>query len=216
MADRLPFYERDLASFADDIITRQTRNSDGSWHAVLDCGLIPHLSDPDFSPYGYAATKEEAARRSAHAIRQDAKGIGKYAPHSVLVPGYDLSFRLMRHWDKKERFQRLGIDPNEMIHLARRTEDDLWKLEGRWPYTWESMKAFEFDFQLCLAEMTHAINEEGAGPSEAKAAAIDAARKALKDVGFQVHATEETWRILEERVDAHLSTLDIGTPQHAP
>jgi len=216
VADRVPFYDRDLSSFADDIITWQTRNGDGTWHAVLDCGMIRHLSDPDFSPHGYGSTREEAARKSAHAIRLDAKGIGKYAPHSVLVPGYDLSFRLMRHWDKKERFQRLGIDPNEMIHLARRTEDDLWKLGGRWPYTWESMRAFEFDFQLCLAEMTHTITEEGADPSEAKACTMDAARKALSDISFQAHATEETWRILEERIDAHLMALGIGMPQHAP
>lgn len=35
-------------------------------------------------------------------IRNDAKGIGKFAPHSALLPGYELHFVLMAHWAAKE------------------------------------------------------------------------------------------------------------------
>jgi hypothetical protein len=215
MTGRVPYYERDLASFADDIITRQARRSDGGWHAVLDCGIVSQVSDPDFSTHGYGSTRDEAASRCAHAIRQDALGIGKYAPHSVLKPGYDLSFRLMKHWDKKERFRSLGIDPNEMVRLARGLNQDLWKLQGEWLSTWQCTKAFEFGFQLCLAEMTHAVTSGEVDASEAKAKVLDGARKAFDDVRWRASASEETWSILEERVDAHLATLDIDSPQRA-
>lgn len=101
-----PYYERTLDSFADSIITRVHRNeSRTGWYACLDVGPESYVSDPDFSTY--AATRKEAIRLCAEAIRQDAKGIGKYAPHSLLVPGdYDLHFRLMKHWAKKESRRR--------------------------------------------------------------------------------------------------------------
>lgn len=99
--DRVPYYKRTLDSFADEIITSAIRSGDGRrWYAVIDVGPKRWVSDPDFSRCG--ATRQEAQRQCAQAIRNDARGIGKYAPHSLLRDGYDLHFRLMKHWAEKE------------------------------------------------------------------------------------------------------------------
>jgi hypothetical protein len=96
-----PYYERKPNSFADDIITKVSQGDNGLWYATLDTGPNRALSDPDFSTC--AETPEEATRRCAAAIRADAQGIGKYAPHGCLKPGsYDLHFRLMKWWAEKE------------------------------------------------------------------------------------------------------------------
>ncbi len=99
--DHPPFYKRTLESFADETITCARPSRDGQrWYAVIDVGPQGRVSDPDFS--NCAATETEARRRCAARIRADAKGIGKYSPHSLLKPGYDLHFRLMKHWAEKE------------------------------------------------------------------------------------------------------------------
>jgi hypothetical protein len=123
----------------------------------------------------------------------------------------------MKHWHKKERFQSVGVDPNEMVLLARRLEQDQWSLQGPWLRKWECTKAFEFDFQLCLAEMTHAIIEEGVDELEAKATTLEAARKAFQELNWQTSAANETWSILEERVDARLAEVTLpafGSKSH--
>ena len=94
-----PFYERDLDSFDDEIITAVRCGENGLWYATLDVGSKSYVSDPDFSTC--SQTREEAISACARRIRSNAKGIGS-VPHGLLVPGYDLHFRLMKHWNSKE------------------------------------------------------------------------------------------------------------------
>ena len=201
-----PFYKRDLASFADEIITRQTER-DGRWHAVLDCGFNDYVSDPDFAPHGYGKTRQEAAERCASAIRLDAQGIGKFAPHSVLVPGYDLHFRLMKHWSEKERFQRVGVDPNEMVLLARGLDQDTWNLKASWLEMWKNTRKLEFKFQLALAEMTHGLVEHGVDPLEARSAMLEQMKVVLDEIGRHARTTAVTLAVMEQRLNAQLIEL---------
>jgi hypothetical protein len=130
----VPFYERTLDSFADDIITRvrQEEPREGretGWYAVIDFGVVSQVSDPDFS--GYGATREEAIRRTAKSIRNDAAGIGKYAPHSCFRDGYDLRWRLMKHWDVKERLALAGVDyPSIRQACHDASGDDRWQVQS--------------------------------------------------------------------------------------
>jgi hypothetical protein len=98
----LPFWERDLDSFSDEIITRtlppNPNDPSSCWYAVLDIGPERWPSDPDFSTG--AATREEAVAKCARKIRDDQLGIGKFAPHKL-----DL-WRLRKHWASKESSAR--------------------------------------------------------------------------------------------------------------
>jgi len=210
MSERTPFYRRTLDSFGDEIITRQSEREGGGWHAVLDCGIDSQVSDPDFSPWGYGATREEAARNCAAAIRKDAQGMGKFAPHSVLVPGYDLHFRLMRHWDKKERLLAAGVDPNVAIEAAcGREAYGIWKFKGRGLTVLRSNEMLEFDFLLHSAEMVHAVRELGAEADTAKAAAFEALKETIEPGGicWNARTSEDTWRVLDERLGEALDSV---------
>ena len=207
--DRIPFYKRTLDSFADHIITRQRQRKDGNWHAVLDCSFDDQVSDPDFGPDGYGASREQAAERCAHAIRQDAIGIGKFAPHSVLEDGYDLHFRLMRHWEKKERLEAAGVD---LVEATARADDafSVWKLDGEWLNKVKQTRTFDFDVQLAIAEMMVQIREdETLDPVEAKTKAVAEFKdKFANEVSWRVRATDETWAELDRQFDDAILTLD--------
>ncbi|WP_315921507.1 hypothetical protein [Mesorhizobium sp. SP-1A] len=207
--ERTPFYKRTLDSFADHIITRQRQRKDGNWHAVLDCSFDDQVSDPDFSPYGYGATREQAAERCAHAIRQDAIGIGKFAPHSVLKDGYDLHFRLMRHWEKKERLEAAGVD---LVEATSRAHDAfaVWNLNGEWLNKVKQTRTFDFDVQLAIAEMMVQLREYASlDPDEAKIKAVTEFKaKFANEVGWRVRATDETWAELDRQFDEAIQTLD--------
>jgi len=119
MTDK-PFYQRSLDSFADHIICRVRQGENGLFYAVLDLGPEPYVSEPDFSTC--AETASEAVKQCAIKIRNDAVGIGKYAPHSVLQ-GYDLHWRLAKHWDEKETQCLQSHDPAEQtVHKGGRDE----------------------------------------------------------------------------------------------
>lgn len=207
--DRIPYYERTLDSFANHIITRQRQRKDGNWHAVLDCSFDGSVSDPDFSPYGYGATREQAAERCAHAIRQDAIGVGKFAPHSVLKDGYDLHFRLMRHWEKKERLEAAGVD---LVEATARADDAfaVWKLDGEWLNKVKQTRTFDFDVQLAIAEMMVQLREDASRDvDEAKSRAVAEFKdKFANEVSWRVRATNETWAELDKQFDEAIQTLD--------
>ena len=207
--DSIPFYKRTLDSFADHIISRQKRRDDGGWHAVLDCGFDDYVSDPDFSPDGYGATREQAAARSANAIRQNAMGIGKNAPKSVLEDGYDLHFRLMKHWDKKERLEAAGVDLVE-AHARARDAYAIWKLEGEWLNKVKQTSVFDFDVQLAIAEMMVELrSDDSPDAEEAKSKAIaDFKHNFKEEVSWRVRATDETWVELDKQFDEAIQTLD--------
>ncbi|MCE6958721.1 hypothetical protein LAZ40_06630 [Cereibacter sphaeroides] len=157
---------RTLDSFADDIICQRS----GDRNAVLDCGFLDNISDPDFAPYGYGADFAEAARNCAQWIRADARGIGKYAPHRCLT-GYDLHYRLMPHWDRKERFKALGLDPNEVIRECRDAFGD-WPFKGDLLTRVTAAPHAEFFFKLLVATQEHAITSGASTPEEAHAAIL--------------------------------------------
>lgn len=92
-----PYYQRSLDDFPDDIIVRvRYIESTKLWYAVLNTpNTRAGRAMPDFA--GCAKTQEVAIRNCARAIRDDAKGIGKYAPHSCFV-GYDLHWILCKYW----------------------------------------------------------------------------------------------------------------------
>jgi hypothetical protein len=211
-ASRIPFYERTLDSFADHIITRQRQRNDGNWHAVLDCGFEKRVSDPDFSPYGYGATRKQSAERSAHAIRQDAIGIGKFAPHAILTDGYDLHWRLMKHWEKKERLEATGSDLGVAMSRAFQSyaQYDVWKLKGSWLDNRSQSSTFDFDVQLAIAEMMVELREDTTlDAEEAKIMAIaEFKQKFAKEIRWRVQATDETWVVLEKRFDEAILSLD--------
>jgi antitoxin (DNA-binding transcriptional repressor) of toxin-antitoxin stability system len=204
MSDRTPFYKRTLDSFADHIITRARAYSDG-FHAVLDCGFDTYVGDPDFSPHGYGKTMEEAARRSSAAIRNDALGIGKYAPHSLLVPGYDLHFRLMKHWDMKERLEKLGIDPNEAFRVADSENLSNWELKGEFINVCKERRLLEFVFGLHVAEV---VAEVRAGEIELDAARDEVVKRLkahLEDARHRSTPTEATWQHMDQRIEEYMA-----------
>lgn len=211
MSKPVPFYDRTLDSFADDIITHQSRRKDGSWHAALDCSFRNWVSDPDFGSAGYGKTKEDAARNCARAIRDDAKGIGKYAPHSLLVSSYDLHYRLMRHWERKERFQRVGVDPTEMMAVAyQATDHDQWKLKGDWVNWVEDTRSLEFIFQLHLAEAVYAIRNQSLDVENAKAIIGEGVKEEFKLVSWRTGPSEVTWSNMDTRIDESLAEFTVA------
>ncbi len=204
MSDETPFYKRTLDSFADHIITR-TRAYNGGYHAVLDCGFNTYVSDPDFSPHGYGKTMEEAASRSATAIRNDAVGIGKYAPHALLVPGYDLHFRLMKHWDMKERLEKLGIDPNEAFRAANSENLGSWSLHGEFINVCKERRLLEFVFGLHMAEVSAEVRDGNLEHDVARDEILKRMKAHLDDVGHRSRPTVETWQHMDQRIEEHLA-----------
>jgi hypothetical protein len=208
---QLPYYDRPLDSYADHIICHVRQNREGYWRAVLDCGITSSVSDPDFATHGYGATAEEAAERCASAIRQNARGIGKFAPAPVLRDGYDLKFRLMRHWEKKERFETFGRDPNAVVSLALAgAERDQWKLASeRWVEWVESTRVIEFEFQLLMAEGFHWIREKDASASDVRESVLEGLRRIFKsDKRAIAGPGDETWGLVEARIDQMLLDHD--------
>lgn len=96
-----PYYQRDLSDFPDEVIVsvRESNERNGLWYAVLNRPDNIHgRGMPDFSTCG--TTREDAIQRCATTIRNDAIGIGKYAPHSCFK-GYDLHWILCAHWARQ-------------------------------------------------------------------------------------------------------------------
>lgn len=198
---------RTLDDFADHIITRQIYRDNGSWHAVLDCGIIEYVSDPEFSHFGIDKSRMAAAKKCADVIRKKAKKESEsLSSQYLLAPGYELYYRLMPFWEKKERFEALGIDPNEIISQVRQINMDIWCLEGEWIIKWEATRAMEFEFQLLVAEMENEISVSKEDALVSRDIVISEFKKAV-DAGFRFSGTEETWSILRKRVDAKLNEI---------
>lgn len=94
-----PYYERSIEDFPDSAIVQvrqSTERGSDLWYAVMNRppGLLGQ-SMPDFSTCG--RIEEEAVRLCATKLREDAKGTGKYAPHSCFS-GYDLHWVLNPWW----------------------------------------------------------------------------------------------------------------------
>ena len=89
------YYERSLEDFPDEVIVKVRESKDRSlWYASMNTPPR-NYSFPDFATAG--ATREEAIARCAKVMRDDARGIGKYAPHSCFR-GYDLHWILCPWW----------------------------------------------------------------------------------------------------------------------
>jgi len=204
-----PYYERNLDSYADHIICHVRQDREGHWRASLDCGLTLDPSDPDFASHGYGASMEQAAQRCADVIRADAMGIGKFAPHRVLTPGYDLKSKLMRHWAKKERFESFGCDPNHMVSMALdATERDQWKMRSDdLIRKWDSTRIMEFEFQLLMAEGLQWIRERGADPDYVRESVLEGLRQVIRNDVRVCAPTNQTWELVEARMDDMLADV---------
>ena len=97
VAQKKPWYERTLNSFANNIITRASKGKT-CWYASLDNRALTYAFPPDFSTG--ADTREDAIRFCSLKLRLDALGVGKYAPHNVFK---SIDFwNLKDFWRKKE------------------------------------------------------------------------------------------------------------------
>jgi len=194
-----PYYQRSLDSFTNEIITRVWPSPSGNlWHVVLDTGVVDHPGDPDFS--WAAKTPEDAVSQCAERIRKDAKGIGKYAPHSIMVPGHDLHHRLMKHWADKETIRDLGGDPNAAVLAARASvETNPWKLWGGHRLWREEAPQLEMLYQVALHQLRAAL-VKGENPMDAMEAmhggVIDGY---LNDISRHARPGAHTWELMRSR-----------------
>jgi hypothetical protein len=134
--------DRTLADFPDEIICRRS----GDNGAVLDTGFNDSVSDPDFSPSGHGKNYTESSKNCGRRIREAALDPDRYG----CLKGYDLNYRLMRHWDRKEKFALIGIDPNDVIRKCHDSFGD-WPLGGSWLERVKGARQAEFFFQLLVA-----------------------------------------------------------------
>lgn len=209
MSEPIPFHKRTLDSFADHIITKARPRKDGAWHAVFDCSFVIWVSDPDFATYGHAKDAAEAHARCAKGIRDNAKGIGKFAPHSIFKDSYDLHWRLMKHWSLKERFEAVGSDPNEMMMLADNVDWNNWSLSGEWINLSQDNRAVEFRYQLAVAEHTFAFKEGKLSIDQLKDSIISAVKEHFIETCYRSSPTKKTWTMLNERIDDVLMPLSV-------
>ena len=162
--------ERGIDDFADDIITRHSIKG----RAVLDVGFRDWVSDPDFAPSGYGTDFAASSKVCAGAIRRNARGEGTRAPYGCLE-GYDLRYRLMPHWDRKERFQALGIDPNEVIDEVGSRDENWsdWSFDMKWIEKAQAVRHMEFFYRLVVATQEHRIAKGEVAQDAAIEEAID-------------------------------------------
>ncbi len=86
------FYDRPLASFADETITTCRPNKAGDlWYAILDVGPKTWPADPDYSTCRDSAAA--AIKDCADKIRANVE---------TRIGGYDMGWRLKKHWVEKE------------------------------------------------------------------------------------------------------------------
>jgi hypothetical protein len=196
MTDRQPAHERTLDSFADHIITRQTYDYILGWNAQFDRGLV--IYDLDHLLPGKAGglqTREEAAAHAAAEIRASASSSAALREASHLA-------RFLRHWDKKERFEAIGIDPDDMYTTCRETRSEVWGLCGKWDREPGVTRALEFHYQLLIAELAHAVANDGIDIEDGRIGVIEAIRDAFEAGHYEgAEPTEETWALLDSRID---------------
>jgi len=199
--DSKPFWQKTLDDYPDDIIVR-TRASGRGWYAVLDSGFDSSPGDPDFSTFG--ETREQAVANAARIIRADAQGIGKFAPHSILVQPYSLHFQLCKHWELKQRAVAIGMDPHEFMDKAMQDgERWLWHLEGSWLNQTKAHPKLEAFAMIVLGEMEPLIlsgEDPEIGAIEARSKFSILVRDEVRGVRTTEKTTEEFERRIQERI----------------
>lgn len=170
--------KRTLDDFADTIICTST----SSGRAVLDTGFYDTVSDPDFSPSGHGADFAIAAKNCGTRIREAAQDGKRYG----CLHGYDLQYRLMYHWDRKEKFVELGLDPNEVMKDCNDSYGQ-WPLGASWLQNVKGARHAEFFFKLLVATGQKGI-EDG---TYDRSSVIDAIMVELADefpqIGQSIH-----------------------------
>ncbi|HDZ53532.1 hypothetical protein LCGC14_0044880 [marine sediment metagenome] len=170
--------KRTLDDFADTIICRST----SSGRAVLDTGFYDSVSDPDFAPSGYGDSFDTAAKNCGARIREAAQDGKRYD----CLHGYTLQYRLMYHWDRKEKFVELGLDPNEVMKDCNDSFGQ-WPLGASWLQNVKGARHAEFFFKLLVATGQKGI-EDGVYD---RLSAIDAIMVELADefpqIGQSIH-----------------------------
>jgi hypothetical protein len=106
MRSEVPFYQRTLDSFSDEIITSVRQSSDnGLWYASL--ALAPGMIRMLYPNYSTCRnTREEAVRDCAQRIRESAAQRPDYHGRLLAPDGYYFCFKLARHWVEKEQASR--------------------------------------------------------------------------------------------------------------
>lgn len=186
--------ERTLDDFADHIITRNTKRG----NAVLDTGFKSQVSDPDFAPNGYGPTPADACVNCATAIRANAKGT---KPRSCIKPdGYDLRYRLMRVWVRKEQMEALGLDPNALI--VEINDGDYWRawpVAGEWLARSAAVKHLEFFYRLLFAAQHERLAQGIVTKDIAQEEVVQQILEEIKD-SYGIGCTPELMEILRDRV----------------
>lgn len=169
---------RTLDDFADEIITRLTRG--GS--AVLDCGFIEQVSDPDFAASGGRSATAAHIRRNAAGedVREKSRGPKLYGPYNCLS-GYNLHYRLMPHWERKERMAVAGLDPDAEILRAKDEGYAAWDTTGDWLDTVNIRPHAEFLFRLLVAEQAVRVETGETDPETAREEIANAMIEDLRD-----------------------------------
>ena len=202
--EEVPFWEKGLDDYPDDIIVR-ARQSGNGWYAVLDSGFGSGVGDPDFSTYG--GTREQAVANCARTVRNDAKGIGKFAPHSILVQPYSLHFQLCKHWELKQRAVAAGMDPHDfMAQAVDAGRNWPWKLEGPWLEQCAAHSQLEAFAMVVVREMDPLLQSG----EDLEIAAIEARSKfamLVRDETKGIRTTGETMLELERRVQERVTEL---------
>lgn len=207
----LPYYKRPLDSFDDAIIVRCLPPNNGTdWYAVLDTGFDRFVSDPDFSTC--AASRAEAVAMCAKKIRGD-------APHSV-TQGYDLHFRLARHWVMKERIRAAGLDPDfffaDVVERAEKNWDQ-WSMVGTWVNKHTVVRLLEAHLAVSLLDLDDLVND-GVDLHEVGTLIATKVRQnwASSEMLKLDCTTEETWKNFEARIDEYVANLAIPEPTPCP
>lgn len=133
-----------IDDFSDNVITRKYWNG----YFSLDCGLVesPKKEDSCF----LSRTREEAAQK----IRCNACGDSKPVSVKPCLSPYQIRYTLVPHWERKERFIKMGVDPEEVMDLAMSKGWKNWKSWKTFP-TWVDEKRIgaHLEFFLCLLMM---------------------------------------------------------------
>lgn len=138
---------RTLDDYADEVITIRVGG-----YAFLDCGFLQKVSDPEFSHRGDKGPCAADIRR--HARGEQVMPDGSNRPPHPCFQGNDLRYRLMPHWDRKERMIAAGLDPDEQFGVARNNSFEKWDTSGEFFQVVKARRHAEFLFTLLVAEQS--------------------------------------------------------------
>jgi hypothetical protein len=203
--------DRSLDTFAAVIMTRTMQSKiDQKFYAVIDTGFGHYGSFPDFAWSG--DTEEEAIAGCGRSINRRA------AKDATLGFGVDGFERLKTIWEEKEKLVAYGINLKEFDRSVRDTAETFhWGLASYDPISGDFYKRaeglkLEGMLQVGLAGLKN-WSELGCDFVRIEEEAV-ALRKAIADStrDFKCECTEETFAILDRRINDHMTALSPTPP----